>query len=106
MTLDWISIIQTIITLISGCGWLIDRMKHRQEIESLKTDNCQKDKNFDKESMVEWCTFITEPLQQEVGKLCTEVKQLCNSIQCIDNCPHRDNCPVYDELCRQAKFDD
>lgn len=56
--------------------------------------------------MMEWRTFITESLQQEIGELCNEGKQLCNAIQCIVSCPHRKKCPMYDGLHHQAKFDD
>ena len=43
--IGWTSIVLSVLTLLGGCGWLIDRKKHRQEIESLKADNRQKDMN-------------------------------------------------------------
>ena len=43
--MDWTSIVLGVLTFISGFGWLIDRKKHRQEIEALKADNRQKDMN-------------------------------------------------------------
>jgi hypothetical protein len=103
MNIDITSIILALITLLGGCGWLIDRRKHRQEIESLKADNRQKDMNLSKDYVAEWRTFIAEPLQREVGELRDEVKELRNAIQRIDRCPHRDNCPVYDRLREPAK---
>lgn len=97
-TIDITSIILAVITLLGGCGWVIDRKKHRQEIESLKADNRQKEMNLSKDYVQEWRTFIAEPLQREVSELRDEVNQLRNAIQRIDRCPHRDNCPVYDRL--------
>lgn len=32
MVVDWTSIVLGVITLLGGCGWVIDRKKHRQEI--------------------------------------------------------------------------
>lgn len=42
-TIDWTSIILAVITCLGGCGWVIDRKKHRQEIESLKAYGLQED---------------------------------------------------------------
>ena len=107
---------------------MLDRKKHRQEIESLKADNRQKDmnrrtserrgqagldypereggnakRNLSKDYVTEWRTYIAEPLQREVGELRNEVAALRNAIQKIDACPHRDGCPVIGELQRNAK---
>ena len=101
--MDWTSIILGILTLLGGCGWLIDRKKHRQEIESLKADNRQKDMNLSKDYVTECRTYIAEPLQREVGELRTEVAALRHAIQKIDACAHRDNCPVINELQHHAK---
>ena len=81
----------------------IDRKKHRQEIESLKADNRQKDMELSKDYVTEWRTYIAEPLQREVGELRNEVAELRHAIQAIDVCPHRDGCPVIGELQRNAK---
>ena len=90
--IGWTSIVLSVLTLLGGCGWLIDRKKHRQEIESLKADNRQKDmnrrtserrgqagldypereggnakRNLSRDYVTEWRTYIAEPLQREVG---------------------------------------
>lgn len=36
MNMDWTSIILAVLTLIGGCGWLIDRKKLRQEVAELR----------------------------------------------------------------------
>jgi hypothetical protein len=100
MALDWSNIILGLLTLLGGCGWLIDRKKHRQEIESLKADNRQKDMNLSKDYVTEFRTYIAEPLQREVGELRAEVAQLRHAIQAIDACAHRDACPVINELAK------
>ena len=98
MALDWSNIILGILTLLGGCGWLLDRKKHRQEVEGLKADNRQKDMELSKEYVTEFRTYIAEPLQREVGELRAEVAQLRHAIQAIDACAHRDTCPVINEL--------
>ena len=154
--IGWTSIVLSVLTLLGGCGWLIDRKKHRQEIESLKADNRQKDmnrrtserrgqaglgypereggnakRNLSRDYVTEWRTYIAEPLtivdlcrdsamseselsplrsllhrlQREVGELRQEVAELRHAIQAIDICPHRDGCPVLDELRKQSQGD-
>ena len=98
-------IILGLITLLGGCGWVIDRKKHRQEVESLKADNRQKEMNLSKDYVTEFRTYIAEPLQREVSELRDEVNQLRDAIQRIDRCPHRDHCPVYDGLRKHAERD-
>lgn len=101
MVVDWTSIVLGVLTLAGGCGWIIDRKKHKEEIESLKADNRQKDMNLSKMYVDEFRNNIAEPLQQEVKELRNEVKELRDAIQRIDRCPHRDMCPVYDGMRKQ-----
>ena len=96
--MDWTSIVLGVLTFISGFGWIIDRKKHRQEVESLRADVKQKDMNLSKDYVTEWRTYIAEPLQREVGELRTEVASLRDAIQRVGDCPHRAQCPVLDEL--------
>ena len=103
--MNWTEIVLGLITLLGGCGWVIDRKKHRQEVESLKADNRQKEMNLSKDYVTEFRTYIAEPLQREVSELRDEVNQLRNAIQRIDRCPHRDRCPVYDGLRKQSHGD-
>ena len=103
--IGWTSIVLSVLTLLGGCGWLIDRKKHRQEIESLKADNRQKDMNLSRDYVTEWRTYIAEPLQREVGELRQEVAELRHAIQAIDVCPHRAECPVLDSLRKQSQGD-
>ena len=88
---------------------MLDRKKHRQEIESLKADNRQKDmnrrtserrgqagldypereggnakRNLSRDYVTEWRTYIAEPLQREVGELRNEVAELRHAIQAIN----------------------
>ena len=62
---------------------MIDRKKHRQEVESLKADNRQKEMNLSKDYVTEWRTYIAEPLQREVNELRQEVAELRYAIQRI-----------------------
>ena len=103
--MNWTEIVLGLFTLLSTCGWFVSGRKHRQEIESLKADNRQKDMNLSRDYVTEWRTYIAEPLQREVGELRQEVAQLRYAIQKIDACPHRDNCPVIGELQRKSAGD-
>ena len=96
--MNWTEIILGLFTLLSTCGWFVSGRKHRQEIESLKAANRQKDMNLSRDYVTEWRTYIAEPLQREVGELRQEVAELRHAIQAIDVCPHRAECPVLDEL--------
>ena len=103
--MNWTEIILGLFTLLSTCGWFVSGRKHRQEIESLKADNRQKDMNLSRDYVTEWRTYIAEPLQREVGELRQEVAELRHAIQAIDVCPHRAECPVLDELRKQSQGD-
>ena len=99
------NIILSILTLVTGGGWLFDRRRHRQEVESLKADNRQKDMNLSKMYVEEFKENIADPLRREVGELRTEITHLRNAIQKINDCPHSDTCPVFDELQKQQDRD-
>ena len=90
-----------VLTLVAGGGWLFDRRRHRQEVESLKADNRQKEMNLSKMYVDEFKENIADPLRREVGELRTEITHLRNAIQRINDCPHSDACPVYSELQKQ-----
>ena len=64
--MDWTSIVLGVLTFISGFGWLIDRKKHKQEIESLKAYNRMKDMELGKAYVDEFRSNIARPLQEEV----------------------------------------
>ena len=104
--MNWTEIVLGLFTLLSTCGWFVSGRKHRQEIESLKADNRQKDMNLSKDYVTEWRTYIAEPLQREVGELRTEVAALRHAIQAIDVCPHRAGCPVADVMQHESHSDE
>lgn len=94
MAINLTEIILGILTLVGGCGWVVNRHKYRQEVEGLKADNRQKDMDLSKDYVAEFKTNIAEPLQQEVRELRQEVTELRDAIEHISDCPHRDRCPV------------
>ena len=104
-TIDITAIVLAIISFLSGLGWMLDRKKHRQEVEALKADNRQKDMNLSKDYVTEWRTYIAEPLQREVSELRQEVAELRHAIELVSDCPHSGSCPVRDELRRQSAGD-
>ena len=104
--MDWKEIILSVLTLVAGGGWLFDRKRHRQEVESIRADNRQKDMDLSKMYVDEFKQNIAEPLRREVRELKREVKKLNNAIGKIQECPHAADCPVYDELQKQQNDDD
>ena len=96
MNLDWSSIILGVITLLGGCGWVIDRKKHRQEIESLKADIRQKDMELAEKFVVDWETHVAEPLKEDVRELREKVQRISEELENVKKnacycagCPNR-----------------
>ncbi len=98
INMDWTSIVLGVLTLLGGCGWLIDRKKHHEEIRSLKADIKQKELNLGTDFVREFRTLIVEPLKREVNELRNEVKELRDAVREINNCDFSSNCPVRDRL--------
>lgn len=62
-TFDVSAITLAVIGMVSGwVTYWLDRRKHRQEVESLRADNRQKEMNLSKDYVQEWRTYIAEPL--------------------------------------------
>ena len=51
-----------IISFLSELGWMLDRKKHRQEVESLRADVKRKEMDLSRDYVTEWRTYIAEPL--------------------------------------------
>ena len=103
--MEWTSVVLGLMTLLGGCGWVIDRKKHRQEIESLRADVKQKELDLSTDFVQKFRTLISDPLEGEVEKLRTEVKELRDAIQGIYECPFRDECPVRQRMRKQSADD-
>ena len=103
--MNWTEILLGLFTLLSTCGWFVSGRKHRQEIESLKADNRQKDmnrrtserrgqagldypereggnakRNLSKDYVTEWRTYIAEPLT--IVDLCRDSAKLMRAWLC------------------------
>ena len=92
--IEWTNVILGVITLLGGCGWVIDRKKHKQEIESLKADIRQKTMDLGKMYVDEFHKNIVKPLEVRVEDLTNEVNRLKDAIEKVNDCPYRDRCPV------------
>lgn len=101
--IDVTSIILGVLTLLGGSGWVIDRKKHRQEIEALKADIRQKNLDLSTEFVEKFRSLISDPLEEQVDKLRNEVNQLRDAIEGVYDCPYRDECPVRDKLRKQQE---
>ena len=78
--MGWTEIILGLFTLISSFGWIIDRKKHRQEVESLRADVKQKELDLSKDYVAEWRTYIAEPLT--IVDLCRDSAKLMRAWLC------------------------
>ena len=103
MTIDWTSIILGLMTLVGGCGWVVNHRKYKQEVKHLEAENRQMYMDLAKEYVEEFRRNIGEPLQQEVGELRKEVKELKDAVEGINDCPYRAECPVRDRMQRAAR---
>jgi hypothetical protein len=71
----------------------------------MKTDNQMKKLDLSSEFAVKFKELIVGPLEDEVAKLRTEVKDLKDAIEGVYDCPYRDDCPVRDKLRKQSERD-
>lgn len=97
-TIDVTAIILALISLVNGCGWLLDRRKHKQEVESLKADNDRKYLDLVTEFATKFRELIVTPLEAEVMKLRTEVNELKDAVQKVYDCPFSSDCPVRERM--------
>lgn len=87
MTIEWTNIILGLMTLLGGCGWVMDRRKYKAEVQ-------QKYMDLAKEYVEEFRKNIGEPLQQEVKELRKEVKELKDELESVKrNACYCANCP-------------
>ena len=99
--IDVTSIILGVLTLLGGCGWVIDRKKHRQEVEALKADVRQKNLDLSTEFVEKFKDLIAKPLENEVVNLRTEVNRLKDAVEGVNDCAYRAECPVRDRMRKQ-----
>ena len=92
MQVNWTEIVLGLMTLLG-----------KQEVEGMKTDNQMKKMDLSSEFAVKFKELIVGPLEEEVGKLRTEVKDLKDAIEGVYDCPFRDDCPVRDKLRKQQE---
>ena len=89
MALNWTEIILGAMTLLGCCGWFVNRRRYKLDVST--------------EFVSKFRELIVEPLEAEVDKLRTEVKELRDAIEGIYDCPYRDGCPVRDRMRKHEK---
>lgn len=90
--LNWTEIILGAMTLLGCCGWFVNRRRYKLDVST--------------EFVSKFRELIVEPLEAEVDKLRTEVKELRDAIEGIYDCPYRDGCPVRDRMRKHEKRDE
>ena len=106
ITLDITAIVLAILGMVGGwLNWFLDRRKHRQEVESLKADNRQKNLDLGTDFVLKFRELIAGPLEEEVKNLRTEVNQLKDAIEKVNDCPYRSTCPVRKRLHNESPRD-
>ncbi len=103
MQINWTEILLGLMTLLGSCGWFVAGKKYKQEVEGMKTNNQMKKLDLSSEFATKFKDLIVGPLEEEVGKLRTEVNQLKDAIEGVYDCPFRDDCPVRDKLRKQQE---
>lgn len=99
--MDWTNIVLAVITLIGGCGWIVDRKKYQETIAGMQKDNSHKDMDLAKMYVDEFKENVANPLQAEVRGLKNNIKKLTNAVEKINDCDYRNQCPVRSELQKQ-----
>lgn len=101
--IDLTSIVLGILTFVNGFGWFFDRKKHKQEVDSMKTANKDKEMDLAKKYVDEYDRTIAQRLRNDVNDLRNEVNQLKDVLQKIKVCPYLVECPVLDGLLDKPK---
>lgn len=98
-----VSIVLAIVSMVNGWGWVTNRRKYKVEvknleaqIKALEADISQKDMDLAKEYVINWETYIAEPLRRDVRELREKVDRLTDELEhvkkvacyCVD-CPNR-----------------
>lgn len=101
--IDLTAIVLAVIGMVSGwVTYWFDRKKHHQEIKSMKADIRQKELDLGTDFVMKFRELIAGPLEEEVGKLRNEVKDLRNAIEGVYDCPYRTECPVRERMLQQS----
>lgn len=99
--------------LLGGCGLIsvvisvvtlrASRRKAEAEADGAVADTEQKNMSLAKDYVEEFQANIRDPLLKEVKGLRRDVKNLKNAINRVNECPHKEECPVRSELQKQQE---
>ena len=86
-----IKIIQTLVSLLSSCGWIVGGKKYKHEVRKSRAQAEKEELDLSVQYVKEFKENIYAPLQEEVRKLRT-------AIEAVGTCAHRDTCPIVNKL--------
>ena len=84
----------SIITLV--VGWLGGRRKSSAEVEVIKSDHAEKLLKLNDQ-------YLIAPLTKKIDLLSNKIQRLEQALSRISDCNDEKNCPVKNELKKQAK---
>ena len=90
-------IILAILALLGNCGWFISGRKHREEIRQARAEAERSELDLSQEYVSSFRENIYQPLADELQKLRA-------SIEKINICPYRADCPVARQLYEGARL--
>ena len=79
---DWTNVIMGLITLLGGCGWVIDRKKHKVELRRLEAEV---------KALKAGKTAATAPLEEEKARESFHLKPDERDFVEVDDCIFADN---------------
>lgn len=110
-------IILALIALVSAPvgGWLTAKLLRRKydaevaklqaEVKSAQINTRGDELDNVKKAMDILMEQVVEPLKREMNGIRREISRFRKAVEQANTCPHRDNCPVRDELQKSEKLD-
>lgn len=89
-----------------GSGLLMSLLTLRSQRRKAKSEAASAELNLAKEYVGEFTENIVEPLRKEIRGLRRQIKNLTNAVDKSNNCSWTDECPVRNELRKQAERDE
>ena len=96
-----VSIVLAIVSMVNGWGWVTNRRKYKVEVKNLEAQIKdleasinQKNMDLAKEYVIDWETYIAEPLRKDVRDLRDKIQKITEELENVKKCScYRADCP-------------